>query len=53
MSKGVIRVSDKQKGLTNMGQVNYITQQRTNVEKSPQNNELIVAKNLPYKRRFN
>jgi len=52
MAKGVLRVGKQTKGLTNIGQVNYITQMRTNVSKSPQNGELIVAKNLPYKRRF-
>ena len=53
MAKGVLRMGKLTKGLTNIGQVNYKTQMRTSIAKSPQNGELIVAKNLPYKRRFN
>ena len=45
-------MNDKQKGLTNIGQVNYITQMRTNVVKSPQDGQVIIAKNFPYIRRF-
>ena len=52
MAKGVLRANQQTKGLTNMGQVNYITQARTNVDRSPQNGELIVAPNFQYKRRF-
>tara|TARA_R100001015_G_C4630186_1_gene191623 strand:+ start:694 stop:855 length:162 start_codon:yes stop_codon:yes gene_type:complete len=52
MAKGVMREKEQSKGLTNIGQVNYITQMRTNVDRSKQNGELIVAPNFQYKRRF-
>ena len=52
MAKGVMRMGQQTKGLTNIGQVNYITQMRTNVVRSKQDGELIIAPNFPYKRRF-
>jgi len=52
MAKGILRTGQQTKGLTNIGQVNYVTQMRTNVSRSPQNGELIVSPNFPYKRRF-
>ena len=51
-AKGVFRKGQPPKGLTNIGQINYTTQYKTNVFRSPQNGELIVAPNYPYKRRF-
>ena len=52
-NKGVLRKGDLDEGQTNIGQKNYITQQRTNVTRSKQNGELVISDNLPYKRRFN
>lgn len=52
MAKGVLREGQQTKGLTNIGQVNYITQARTNVVRSQQDGQVIVAKNFPYIRRF-
>jgi len=52
MAKGVLRMGEQTKGLTNIGQVNYITQMKTNVVRSKQDGQVIVAKNFPYIRRF-
>lgn len=52
MAKGVLRMGEQSKGLTNIGQVNYITQMKTNVVRSKQDGQVIVAKNFPYIRRF-
>ena len=50
-NKGVLREGEGDKGMSNIGQINYITQQKTNIARAD-NGELVVADNLPYKRRF-
>tara|TARA_R100001086_G_scaffold210615_3_gene126492 strand:- start:1347 stop:1700 length:354 start_codon:yes stop_codon:yes gene_type:complete len=50
-NKGVLRTGEGDKGMSNIGQINYITQQKTNIARAD-NGEVVVADNLPYKRRF-
>jgi len=51
LNKGVLREGEQSKGFTNIGQVNYITQNRTNVNRA-NNGEIVVAPNTQFKRRF-